>query len=87
MTRVFPILAAAATVALLAFGAGDASAMNLGSRGGDHPGGGPSGPTGSPSHVDPYVLHGCDADVDLSQLVGGAQRDYLQRCGQPRREF
>ena len=45
MTRVFPILAAVATVAFLALGGGAASAMNL--IGNSHGGGAPGGPASS----------------------------------------
>jgi hypothetical protein len=86
MTRVFPILAAAATVAFLTFSAGEASAMNLGGRGG--PPGGPTGPTGSSSGPsDLYIHNGCDNHFDLAELTGGARRDYLRRCGQQNRGF
>ncbi|MGA2493892.1 MAG: hypothetical protein ABSF67_13210 [Roseiarcus sp.] len=86
MTHNFSILATAATVAFLAFSAGEASAMNLGNRGGQP--GGPSGPTGSSSGLgNVYIHNGCDDHVDLSELVGGARRDYLRRCEQQNRGF
>jgi hypothetical protein len=87
MTRIFPILAAAATVAVLAFSAGDASAMNLGARGGQ-PGGpsGPTGPTGSASNLgNQYIRGNCDDHVNLTELTGGARLDYLRRCEQQNR--
>jgi len=82
MTRIFPILAAAATVAFLAFGSGEASAAAVGARGGQ-PGGpsGPSGPAGSPGGFNDWYIHGgCDNHVDISDLTGGERRDYLRRC-------
>jgi hypothetical protein len=86
MTRNFPILAAAATVAFLAFSFGEASAMNLGNRGGQP--GGPSGPTESRSNsVQIYLPSGCDDRADLTELSGGARRDYLRRCGPQNRGF
>jgi len=84
MTRNFSILAAAATVALLAFSVGEASAMNLGNRGGQT-GGGPNNPGGSTeSHsnsVQEYWLTGCDDRVNLTELSRKARGDYLRRCG------
>jgi len=83
MTRNFSILAAAATVALLAFSAGEASAMNLGNRGGQ-PGGGPNGPgptASSGNSGDVYLRRGCNNRVDLTGLSGEARRDFVWRCG------
>ena len=81
MTRNFSILAVAATVAFLAFSAGEVSAMNLGGRGGGQAGGS-SVPTGSNSNsVKIYLPTGCDDRVDLAELTGGARRDYVRRCG------
>jgi hypothetical protein len=82
MTRIFPILAAAATVAFLAFSVGEASAMNLGGRGGPP---GPTGSSSSPGNL--YIHNSCDNHVDLAELTGGARRDYLRRCGQQNRGF
>lgn len=95
MTRIFPILAAAATVAFLAFSAGDASAMATVGRGGppggpnggpSGPSGGPSGPSGGPSgptggNVTDAYIHGCTDHVDISQLTGGALVDFHRHCG------
>jgi hypothetical protein len=89
MTRIFPILAAAATVAFLAFSIGEASAAAVGARGGQ-PGGpsGPSGPTGSSgSSYEWYVHGGCDNHVDISGLSGGERRDYLKRCPSPNHDL
>jgi Spy/CpxP family protein refolding chaperone len=84
MTRNFSILAAAATVAFLAFAASQASAMNLGNRGGSQPG--PTSHTSSASSGN-LILHGCDDQVDMSELTGAARHDYLQRCPLPKRGF
>jgi hypothetical protein len=89
MTRNFSILAAAATVAILAFSVGEASAMNLGGRGGT-PGGGSNNPGGSDSHnnsVQEYWLNGCNDRVDLTQFTAAARGDYLRRCGPERNGF
>jgi len=90
MTRNFSILAAAATVAILAFSIGEASAMNLGNRGGT-PGGGPNNPGGSTdSHsnsVQEYWLNGCNDRVDLTQFSGVARGEYLRRCGPEKNGF
>jgi hypothetical protein len=67
-------------VAFLAFSAGEASAMNLGNRGGGQPGG-PSSPSGSHSNSAPiYLPSGCDNRVNLADLTAGVRRDYVRRC-------
>ena len=84
MTRNFSILAAAATVAFLAFSAGEASAMSVGNRGGGQPG----GPTGSNNNsIKIYLPNGCDDRVDPAELTGAARRDYVRRCGPENQGF
>lgn len=76
MTRVFPILATAATVAFLTFGGATAFAMATGGHSPGSPGGSPGGHgTGSQPPVNT-----CAAQADQMGLGGAAQRAFLSRC-------
>ena len=81
MTRIIPFLAAASTVAFLAFGA--AAAFAAPAVGG-HPGGSPAGPSGPAAHnaSGSYrpPLYSCEARADQMSLDGAARRIYVWRC-------
>jgi hypothetical protein len=78
MTRVFPILATAATVAFLTFGGAAAFAAAVGG----HSPGGPAGPGGSAAggKGPPPQGHSCILRADQLGLEGPAQRAFLSRC-------
>jgi hypothetical protein len=78
MTRVFPILAAAATVAFLTFGGAAAFAAAVGG----HSPGGPAGPSASAASGKGTALQfrGCGFRADQLGLEGPAQRAFLSLC-------
>ena len=85
MTRVFPILAAAAIAAFLTFGGAAAFAAATGGNGNGHPGGPPGGPnggnTGGPGGM-PRLVAGCDFRADQMGLDGPARQAFVWRCQQ-----
>jgi len=92
MTRNFSILAAAATVAFLAFSAGEASAMNLGGQNRGGTPGGPAGPSSPSSHGNTpdalLIVHsGCRYEADQLGLANPARSDFVWRCRQKNGEF
>jgi len=82
MTRVFPILTAAATAAFLTFGGAAAFAAAVNGQG--HPGGppggpsAPSGPTGGKASAP--LVYGCDYQANETGLDGAPRRAFLGRC-------
>ncbi len=85
MTRVFPILTAAAIAAFLTFGSAAAFAAATGGNGNGHPGGPPGGPnggnTGGPGGM-PRLVAGCDFHADQMGLDGPARQAFVWRCQQ-----
>ena len=76
MTRVFPILATAATVAFLTFGGATAFAAAVGG----HSPGGPAGPGAAGGKGTAPQFHGCGYRADQLGLEGPAQRAFLSLC-------
>jgi hypothetical protein len=78
MTRVFPILTAAATAAFLTFGAAAAFAAAVGGDGNGQPGGPGAGNPGGPGGVTPRV-YSCDYRADQQGLEGPARQAFVWR--------
>jgi hypothetical protein len=83
MTRIIPVLSAAAVAAFLTLGGAAAFAMATGGDGnGGHPGGGPNGPGNSGGSGAAPRVAGCDLRADQMGLDGPARRTFVWRCQQ-----